>query len=145
MQPDNFMETLLYLLYMAAGRAPMIPLDDALRPTWLFGATVHEGCDRGGYYEQARIRGRIRIAAMHRETGCWGPVCNVMWASADGWAASAAVRMLAAFASDAPCRGFPDKFMPFMNQPPGSLLSSNAVMTYGRAFMLCAGLPRLAE
>ena len=36
-QPDNFMETLLYLLYMAAGRAPMIPLDEALRPTWLFG------------------------------------------------------------------------------------------------------------
>ena len=29
-QPDNFMETLLYLLYMAAGRAPMIPLDEAL-------------------------------------------------------------------------------------------------------------------
>jgi hydrogenase small subunit len=29
--------------------------------------------------------------------------------------------------------GFPDKFMPFMNQPPGSLLSSAAVMTYGRA------------
>jgi hydrogenase small subunit len=29
--------------------------------------------------------------------------------------------------------GFPDKFMPFMNQPPGSLLSSHAVMTYGRA------------
>ena len=44
-QPDNFMETLLYLLYRAAGRAPMIPLDEALRPTWLFGNTVHEGCD----------------------------------------------------------------------------------------------------
>jgi hydrogenase small subunit len=29
--------------------------------------------------------------------------------------------------------GFPDKFMPFMEQPPGSLLSSQAVMTYGRA------------
>jgi hydrogenase small subunit len=29
--------------------------------------------------------------------------------------------------------GFPDKFMPFMNQPPGSLLSSAAVQTYGRA------------
>jgi hydrogenase small subunit len=29
--------------------------------------------------------------------------------------------------------GFPDKFMPFMNQPPGSLLSSAAVETYGRA------------
>ena len=29
--------------------------------------------------------------------------------------------------------GFPDKFMPFMNQPPGSLLSPSAVATYGRA------------
>jgi hydrogenase small subunit len=29
--------------------------------------------------------------------------------------------------------GFPDKFMPFMEQPPGSLLSSSAVMTYGKA------------
>jgi len=38
-----------------------------------------------------------------------------------------------AFASAAPCPGFPDKFMPFMNQPPGSLLSSAAVQTYGRA------------
>jgi hydrogenase small subunit len=46
-QPDNMMETLLYLFHMAAGRAPMIPLDEALRPTWLFGQTVHEGCDRG--------------------------------------------------------------------------------------------------
>src|SRR5207344_336785 len=51
-QPDNLTETLLYLLHMASGRAPMIPLDDALRPTWLFSQTVHEGCDRAGYYEQ---------------------------------------------------------------------------------------------
>jgi hydrogenase small subunit len=29
--------------------------------------------------------------------------------------------------------GFPDKFQPFMDQPPGSLLSSEALMTYGRA------------
>jgi NiFe hydrogenase small subunit HydA len=52
-QPDNMTETLLYLLYEAAGRAPIIPLDDKLHPTWLFGKTVHEGCDRAGYYEQA--------------------------------------------------------------------------------------------
>ena len=31
-QPDNFMETLLYLLYQVAGRAPMIPLDDRGSP-----------------------------------------------------------------------------------------------------------------
>ena len=54
-QPDNMTETLLYLLHQSAGRAPMIPLDEALRPTWLFGETVHEGCDRGGYYEQAEF------------------------------------------------------------------------------------------
>jgi hydrogenase small subunit len=29
--------------------------------------------------------------------------------------------------------GFPDKFMPFLNQPPGSLLSAHAVLAYGRA------------
>src|SRR5256714_14239004 len=52
-QPDNFMDTLTYLLRQAAGRAPMIPLDEMLRPTWLFNFTVHEGGDRGGYYEQA--------------------------------------------------------------------------------------------
>ncbi|HEY0539891.1 MAG TPA: hydrogenase expression protein HypE, partial [Actinoallomurus sp.] len=35
-QPDNLSETILYLLYQVAGQAPMIPLDEALRPTWLF-------------------------------------------------------------------------------------------------------------
>jgi len=28
--------------------------------------------------------------------------------------------------------GFPDKFMPFMDQPPGGKLSSSVVVTYGR-------------
>src|SRR6202789_3030663 len=32
-QPDNFMETLLYLFRQAAGSAPMIPLDENMRPT----------------------------------------------------------------------------------------------------------------
>jgi hydrogenase small subunit len=29
--------------------------------------------------------------------------------------------------------GFPDKFMSFMDQPPGSLLSSQAIQSYGLA------------
>jgi hydrogenase small subunit len=33
----------------------MIQLDEALRPMWLFGSTLHEGCDRSGYYEQAQF------------------------------------------------------------------------------------------
>ena len=55
--PDNLSETILYLLYQVAGAAPMIPLDEALRPRWLFDATVHEGCDRAGYYEQGQFAG----------------------------------------------------------------------------------------
>src|SRR6187549_2244944 len=42
-QPDNFMEVLLYLLRQAADpTVPPIPLDDKLRPTWLFNYTIHE-------------------------------------------------------------------------------------------------------
>ena len=132
-QPDNFMETLLYLLHMAAGRAPMIPLDDALRPTWLFGQTVHEGCDRGGYYEQAEFAEEYGSRTCIVKLGCWGPVvqCNV---GKRGWMAGiGGCPNVGGICIGCTMPGFPDKFMPFMNQPPGSLLSSKAVMTYGRA------------
>ena len=132
-QPDNFMETLLYLLHMAAGRAPMIPLDDALRPTWLFGATVHEGCDRGGYYEQAQFAEEYGSPLCIVKLGCWGPVvqCNV---GKRGWMAGlGGCPNVGGICIGCTMPGFPDKFMPFMNQPPGSLLSSAAVQTYGRA------------
>ena len=72
-QPDNLSETILYLLWQAAGRAPMIPLDEAGRPTWLFGNTVHEGCDRAGYYEQGRVRNRIRLANLFGQARVLGP------------------------------------------------------------------------
>ena len=127
------METLLYLLHMAAGRAPMIPLDDALRPTWLFGATVHEGCDRGGYYEQAQFAEEYGSPLCIVKLGCWGPVvqCNV---GKRGWMAGlGGCPNVGGICIGCTMPGFPDKFMPFMNQPPGSLLSSAAVQTYGRA------------
>ncbi len=68
-----------YLLYQASGQAPMIPLDEALRPTWLFGATVHEGCDRAGYYEQGEFATEYGSPKCMVKLGCWGPVvkCNV--------------------------------------------------------------------
>lgn len=132
-QPDNLSETLLYLLHMASGRAPMIPLDDALRPTWLFNQTVHEGCDRGGYYEQAEFADHYGSRLCIVKLGCWGPVvqCNVAkrgWMGGVGGCAN-----VGGICIGCTMPGFPDKFMPFMDQPPGSLLSSQAVMTYGRA------------
>jgi hydrogenase small subunit len=77
-QPDNFTETLLYLLQMAAGRASMIPLDEVGRPTWLFGATVHEGCDRGGYYEQAQFAEEYGSPHCIVKLGCWDPSYNAI-------------------------------------------------------------------
>src|SRR5215475_225301 len=132
-QPDNFMETLLYLLYQAAGSASMIPLDEALRPTWLFGQTVHEGCDRGGYYEQAEFTEEYGSRPCLVKLGCWGPVvqCNV---GKRGWITGVGgCPNVGGICIGCTMPGFPDKFMPFMNQPPGSLLSSAAVQTYGRA------------
>jgi hydrogenase small subunit len=131
-QPDNFMETLLYLLFQAAGRAPMIPLDEALRPTWLFSQTVHEGCDRGGYYEQADFAEEYGERECIVKLGCWGPVvqCNV---GKRGWMGGiGGCPNVGGICIGCTMPGFPDKFMAFMDQPPGSLLSSNAVTTYGR-------------
>jgi hydrogenase small subunit len=131
-QPDNFMEVLLYLLRQAAGAAPMIPLDDKLRPTWLFGYTVHEGCDRGGFYEQADFAEQYGHPSCIVKLGCWGPVvqCNVGkrgWVNGVGGCPN-----VGGVCIGCTMPGFPDKFMPFLDMPPGAQLSSTAVMTYGR-------------
>jgi hydrogenase small subunit len=130
--PDTFMETLLYLLYQAAGRAPMIPLDDRGRPTWLLAVTVHEGCDRGGYYEQADFAIEYGSPRCIVRLGCWGPVvqCNVGkrgWINGIGGCPN-----VGGICIGCTMPGFPDKFMPFMDMPPGAQLSSTAIVTYGR-------------
>jgi hydrogenase small subunit len=132
-QPDNMTETLLYLLHQATGHAPPIPLDGSLRPQWLFGQTVHEGCDRGGYYEQGEFAEGYGSPKCIVKLGCWGPVvqCNV---GKRGWMGGlGGCPNVGGICIGCTMPGFPDKFMPFMDQPPGSLLSSAAVMTYGRA------------
>jgi hydrogenase small subunit len=130
--PDNFMEILLYLLHQAVGAAPMIPLDDQLRPTWLFGATVHEGCDRGGYYEQADFAAEYGSPRCIVKLGCWGPVvnCNV---GKRGWIGGiGGCPNVGGICIGCTMPGFPDKFMPFMDMPPGAQLSSTAIVMYGR-------------
>ncbi|HVY60674.1 MAG TPA: hydrogenase expression protein HypE [Planctomycetota bacterium] len=131
-QPDNFMETLAYCLYMAAGLAPVIPLDVEHRPTWLFGFTVHEGCDRGSFYEEANFAEKYGQVECLVKLGCWGPVinCNVPkrgWMDGIGGCPNVGGICMACTMP-----GFPDKFMPFMDAPPGSALSSKAVFLYGK-------------
>jgi len=137
--PDNLAETILYLLYQVAGQAPMIPLDEALRPTWLFGATVHEGCDRAGYYEQgdfAEVYGSSKCLV---KLGCWGPVvkCNVPkrgWINGVGGCPNVGGICIACTMP-----GFPDKFMPFMDEPPGSRVATSASSLYGTVIRTLRG------
>jgi len=130
-QPDNFMETLTWLLYQAAGKNPPIPLDDKLRPTWLFGKTVHESCDRAGYYEQADFALDYNSPKCQVKVGCWGPVvnCNVPkrgWMNGIGGCPN-----VGGICIGCTMPGFPDKFMPFMDQPPGAMVSSATISAYG--------------
>jgi len=129
--PDNLSETILYLLYQVAGAAPMIPLDEALRPRWLFENTVHEGCDRAGYYEQGQFAGEYDSPKCLVKLGCWGPVvkCNVPkrgWINGVGGCPNVGGICIACTMP-----GFPDKFMPFMDEPPGARVSTAASGMYG--------------
>jgi hydrogenase small subunit len=109
----------------------MIPLDRELRPQWLFGKTVHEGCDRAGYYEQGDFAREYGSPKCLVKIGCWGPVvnCNVTkrgWMDGIGGCPNVGGICIACTMP-----GFPDKFMPFMDEPPGATVSSAASSFYG--------------
>ena len=108
-QPDNMTETLLYLALHLAGLAPAPELDEQLRPTWLFGRTVREGCNRAGFAEQGDFA--TEYGSDHRclvKLGCKGPVvkCNVPDPRV-GRTGSAAARTWAASAWPARCPASP--------------------------------------
>ena len=141
-QPDNFMETLLYLLYQVAGLAPMIPLDEQLRPTWLFGKTVHEGCDRGGVLRTGRLRHALRLAEVPGRNWAAGDRWSTaMSPSAAGWRGIGGCPNVGGICIGCTMPGFPDKFMPFMDEPPGAKLSTNVIGMYGRLSAPCAASP----
>ena len=131
--PDNMTQTLVYLLQQFNDKLPMIELDESLRPKWLYEATLHEGCDRGGYYEQAQFAENYGEKECIVKLGCWGPVvnCNVGkrgWTNGVGGCAN-----VGGVCIGCTMPAFPEKFSPFLSQPPGSLLSSQAIATYGKA------------
>ena len=106
-------------------------LDQALRPTWLFAETVHEGCDRGSYYEEGEFANEYGSPKCLVKLGCWGPVvnCNV---PKRGWMAGiGGCPNVGGICIGCTMPGFPDKFMPFMDEPPGGTLSSSMTKVYG--------------
>jgi len=132
-QPDNMTEVLLYLSLVLAGRAPVPELDEAHRPTWLFGRTVRENCNRAGFAEAGNFA--TEYGSDHRclvKLGCKGPVvkCNVPirgWQSGLGGCPNVGGICMACTMP-----GFPDKYMPFMDEDVwGGLAARYQQFTYG--------------
>ena len=96
--------------------APAPELDEQLRPKWLFGRTVREGCNRAGFTEQGNFA--TEYGSDHRclvKLGCKGPVvkCNVPvrgWVNGIGGCPNVGGICMACTMP-----GFPDKYMPFMD------------------------------
>ena len=81
-QPDNMSETLTYLLYMATGQAPMIPLDDELPPDLALRPDRARGLRPGRLLRAGRLRHRVRLAEVHRQARLLGPGGQVQRAQA---------------------------------------------------------------
>jgi hydrogenase small subunit len=127
-RPENFMEVLTWLLYYAAGTAPPPPLDGMLRPQWMFNTSVHDGCDRAAYYEQGDLARDYNAHKCQIKLGCWGPVvsCNV---PKRGWMGGVGgCPNVGGICIGCTMPGFPDSFMPFMNEPTGGNLSLSVAL-----------------
>lgn len=134
-QPDNTTEVLLYLVLHLAGLAPAPELDEALRPKWLFGRTVHEGCNRAAFYEHGDFAEHYGSHKCLVKLGCEGPVvrCNVPirgWVNGVGGCPNVGGICMACTMP-----GFPDKYMPFMDAPWKSYTTTiPARFTYGPVY-----------
>jgi hydrogenase small subunit len=132
-QPDNMTEMLVALVFALAGMGPVPELDDAGRPVSLFGRTTHESCNRAAFYEEGDFA--TEYGADHRclvKLGCRGPVvkCNVPlrgWVNHMGGCPNVGGICMACTMP-----GFPDKYMPFMEEDQMGMVSSNiARFSYG--------------
>lgn len=132
-QPDNMTETLVHLVFALAGMGPVPELDEAGRPVTLFGRTAHESCNRAAFYESGTFA--TEYGNDHRclvKLGCKGPVvkCNVPlrgWQNHMGGCPNVGGICMACTMP-----GFPDKYMPFMDEDPNGRISSTvAKFSYG--------------
>jgi hydrogenase small subunit len=87
-QPNNLTETVLYLLYHASGQVPAIPLDQNLRPVWLFGGTIDEGRGRGRDHQAGDFGPQHRPSNCLAKIGCGrsapGAIVDVLDRALDG-------------------------------------------------------------
>ncbi len=124
-QGDNITETIVAVLLYLHGIGPLPEFDELGRPSWLFEETVHRGCTRAGFYEEGVFAEAYGDKECLVEIGCWGPVvqCNINKRGALNHVGGC-------MNVGAPCigctmPGFPDRFAPFYEKPPGTAVSSN--------------------
>src|ERR687894_249807 len=102
-------------------------------------ATVAIGT-RAGYYEQGDFAKDYNSPKCLVKTGCWGPVvnCNV---PKRGWMGGiGGCPNVGGICIGCTMPGFPDKFMPFMDAPPGGSVSSAMTRTYGTLIRKLRGI-----
>ncbi|HEX2064832.1 MAG TPA: hypothetical protein VHE80_10475, partial [Acidimicrobiales bacterium] len=128
---DNYLEAAAATLLFLNGLAPLPEFDELGRPAWLFGETVHRHCPRAGYYEEGVFAEEYGDKECLVELGCWGPVvqCNITERGiVDG---HGGCMQVGGICIGCTMPGFPDKFSPIYETPPGSLFSSNTSRTVG--------------
>jgi len=128
---DNFTETVAAVLMFLQGIGPLPEFDELGRPAWLFEETVHRHCVRAGYYEEGVFAKQEGDKECLVDLGCWGPVvqCNITERGAINHMGGCMVAGGACIGCTMP--GFPDKFAPFYEAPPGSFVSGGIARTYG--------------
>lgn len=128
---DNFTEVVALVLQFLQGTGPLPEFDELGRPAWQFRDTVHDRCVRGGYYEEGVFAKEYGDPECLVEVGCWGPVvkCNIVERGAirhhGGCMATGGICI------GCTMPGFPDKFTPFYESPPGSAVSAATSQTVG--------------
>ncbi len=139
---DNYLETAAAVLLFLNGLAPLPEFDELGRPAWLFGETVHRHCPRAGYYEEGVFAESYGDKECLVELGCWGPVvqCNIAERGiVDG---HGGCMNMGGVCIGCTMPGFPDKFSPFYEVAPGSLISSNTSRVAGGAIRRMRAISR---
>ena len=128
---DNFTETVAAILLFLNGLGPLPEFDELGRPAWLFSETVHQQCVRAGYYEEGTFAKSYGDKECLVELGCWGPVVQCNITSRGAISHMGGCMNVGGVCIGCTMPGFPDRFAPFYQKPPGTVFSSTTSRTYG--------------
>ena len=129
---DNFTEVVAMVLHFLQGTGPLPEFDELGRPAWQFHHTVHDRCVRGGYYEEGVFAEKYGDPECLVPLGCWGPVvqCNIVERGAIRHHGGCMNQGGICIGCTMP--GFPDKFSPFYQKPPGATVSTQTSTNIGK-------------